>query len=193
MNEMPNRYDDDDESWLDTRPDPEPPRVRGTLPLWVVHITEKPLGAARGRVEGFVCFGCIDAGDLSQCPRLDQMRAAIERAYPDSLETKKARWAEDAHRLLFQVEEKDLMVHPIDGEQEIMIGMFYGGYARLDEQALIDEDSAQVRKVRWLLTVPRSAFTKPAQRSFGSQFTIHSSSGYRHEVLALLAAKGIPI
>ena len=191
---MPNPYDDDDESWLDTRPDPEPPRVRRTLPLWVVHITEKPLGGARGRAEGFVPFGCFEAGDLSQCPQLDQMRSAIQRAYPESPETEKARWAEDAHRLFFTAEEKDLMVHPIDGKPDIMIGLFEGGYARLEnDKPLIDEDSAQIRRVRWLTTVPRSAFTKPAQRSFGSQFTIHSSADYRDEVLALLAAKGIQV
>jgi predicted Mrr-cat superfamily restriction endonuclease len=162
------------------------------LPLWVVHITEKPLGDAKGRADGFVCFGCFEAGDLSQCPELDQMRAVIERAYPDK--TKKARWAEDAHRLLFQVEEGDLMVHPIDGEPDVMIGVFEGGYARLEnDRALIDEDSAQTRRVRWLATVPRSTFTKAAQRSFGSQFTIHSSAGYRDEVLTVLAAKGIEV
>jgi predicted Mrr-cat superfamily restriction endonuclease len=187
---MRDPFIDGDEKWL--VPDRPTPSTLQDAELWVVHITHNAVGASRARAEGFVCFGCVEVGNLKQYSTPYAMRSVIDRLYSAHPETKRARWAEDAMRFVYQVEEGQLVVYPIHDQPDLMVGQFVGDYEFAGQDGeLVQNDCASIRRVLWLATLPRSSFSEAAQRSFSVPFTIHSLAGYRGEVLAVLAANGV--
>ncbi len=186
---MPNPFLDDDESWLDTRPDEPPPtKKRRVTPLWVVHMSHHKIAAKRGLKEGFICVGWVEAGDLSQYPTRDRMKWAFDTKYPGEKKMRVANWAGDALRFVFEMSKTDLFVFPVTGQDEIHIGEITGDYQfAAEDLELVSSDSASMRRVKWLKTVRRSAFTAAALECFDSEHTVHSGSSYREEVNKLLA------
>ncbi|MBY0260741.1 MAG: hypothetical protein K2Q20_00255, partial [Phycisphaerales bacterium] len=154
---MPVPLDDEDESWLDTRPDPIPAGPRRGPALWVVHMSHHAVAARRGLREGFICVGWVEAGDLSQCRDREGLKAAFNAHYPGEHPSKVANWAGDALRFTFEMSRGELFVFPVTGKDEIHIGRIEGDYRFVAEDAeLVAGDSASTRHVAWLATVPRS-------------------------------------
>jgi len=186
---MPTPYEDDDESWLDTRPDPIPKAVHAREPLWVVHMSHHKIAASRGLAEGFICVGWVEAGDLSRFPGQEQLKSAFDKHYPGQDPRTIANWAGDARRFVMKMDRGHLFVFPVKGKDEIHIGEITGDYRFAGEDPeLIAGDSASVRSVKWLGMVKRSAFTKAALLCFDSEHTVHSGTDYRSDVLQVLAS-----
>ena len=184
---MINPYDPDDESWLDTRPDPLPVKKRKEDSLWVVHMSHHPVAAKRGLLEGFICVGWVKAGYLSQYRDQEQFKAAFHKCYPGHPLGRIANWAGDARRFVCEMDLDDLFVFPVTGKDEVHIGQITGDYRfTADDPELIDNDSASIRNVKWLKTVRRGSFSKAALLCFDSEHTVHSGSGYRSDVLDIL-------
>jgi predicted Mrr-cat superfamily restriction endonuclease len=157
--------------------------------LWVVHMSHHSV-VERGLKEGFICVGWVEAGDMRQYPTREALKVAFDRHYPGRNPQLIAHWAGDALRFLFEMSKGDLFVFPVTGGQEIHVGQVDGDYEFADHDAeLKNNDSASIRKVRWLATVRRSAFTPAAIRSFDSEHTVHSGRAHVAEVKAILAGK----
>ncbi len=82
----------------------------------------------------------------------------------------------------------ELFVYPVTGGDEVLIGEVIGEYRFAPEDPeLRANDSANIRSVKWLATLPRSAFSTAALVCFNSEHTVHSGAEHREEVLRLLA------
>jgi len=185
---MPDPFIDDDESWLDTRPDPAPPSQRTQDRLWVVHMSHHKMAAARGLAEGFICVGWVEAGDLSHYAGREALKAAFNRHYPGHKPGCVSNWAGDALRFVFDMNPGHLFVFPVTGGDHVHIGEVTGDYCfRGDDAELVASDSASVHPVKWLGTVNRASFSKAALLNFDSEHTVHSGDPHRDEVLAVLA------
>lgn len=184
---MINPYDEDDESWLDTRPDPKP-KVRNAVdPLWVIHMSHHVLALKRGLAEGFICVGWVEAGDLSKYSDQEQLKAAFDKHYPGQPAGRLANWAGDARRFVWEMDRDHFFVFPVTGKDEIHIGQIAGDYQfAAHDLELVGADSASTRKVKWIRTVRRSAFSRNALLCFDSEHTVHSGTAYLAEVRALL-------
>lgn len=192
MAAMPHSHFDDDESFLDTRPDPVPMKRRPGPELWVVHMSHHKIGAARGLAEGFISVGWLEAGDLRRYPTQEKMKAAFAKLYPeDKLETF-AQWAGDALRFL-SMNKGDLFVFPPKSKNEIHIGEITGDYEFAEHDAeLVKDDAAQIRRVKWLKTVSREAFSQATLSRIDRPHTVHSGKDYRDEVVAILGSTPRP-
>jgi restriction system protein len=68
-----------------------------------------------------------------------------------------------------------------------MIGEIAGPYRWADDdKELYQNDYCNIRKVKWIKTVPRISFSRPALHSFGSFSSVSSSDEYLDEVKAVL-------
>lgn len=177
--------DDDDEPWLDRTPDKPPAKAARGAALWVVHIGQ-PVGARRGRAEGFICVGWTEAGDLSLLGTRDKLKRAFDKHYPDHPSMRVANWAGDALRFI-DMRRGEMFVFPVKGEDEILVGEIVGEHRfRPDDQELMENDSANTRPVKWLGSFRRSEFSEEARKCFDSEHTVHSGADHRDEVLKLL-------
>lgn len=185
--------DDDDESWLDTRPDPVPEPKRSAPELWVIHMSHHEVAAERGLAEGFICVGWVEAKDLRKYGTRQALKSALARLYPDRKPRTIANWAGDILAFVFKMAKGDLFVFPVTGGTEIHIGEITGAYEFAEnDPELVAGDSASIRRVRWLKTLPRSAFSDEAIKCFNSEHTVHSGRGYHAEVVALLGPEYRP-
>lgn len=76
---------------------------------------------------------------------------------------------------------------PVTGKDEIHIGQITGDYHfAADDVELVEGDSASTRRVKWLRTVRRSAFSRHALLCLTPDTTVHSGAGYLAEVRNLL-------
>lgn len=155
--------------------------------LWVVHITRYPELATRAQKEGFVCIGWSAAGDLTKCSTLEQVKAALHRAYPDWTNGKIASSASQAFRFVHEVQVGDPIILPLKGAREYVIGRVTGGYRWLAaDSQLRDADSCNTRGVEWLKAVTRDVWTVPAANSFGAASSISRSDRFLPEVERVL-------
>jgi len=88
----------------------------------------------------------------------------------------------------------DPVIFPVSPLGEIAIGRIDGGYERRDsDQQLAATGYPNVRRVDWLKTVPRTAFTQPALHSFGSFLTVSTSNDHLDEVIRVLTDQVVTV
>lgn len=165
--------------------------------LWVVHIGHNDQIALRAHREGFVCVGWSRMGDLSVFKTREQMRAAMERTWPSWSVGKVTSSHGQPFRFAHEMREGEAIVLPVRPLREIAVGRIAGPYKwAADDKELADNDYCNVRRVEWLRTLPRTAFTLPALHSFGSALSVSTSDDYLDELRAVLrgqTAKAKPV
>jgi len=161
--------------------------------LWVVHIGNDDASALRARAEGFVCIGWTKLGDLSQYSTREEMRAAMEKAWPDWKPKKVSSSYGQVFRFAHVMQPGDPVVFPIRPTSEVAIGRISGDYRwAVDDKELVEKDYCNVRPVEWLKVVPRTEFSKSALHSFGSFLSVSTSDDHLEEVLLVLAGETKP-
>ena len=159
-------------------------------PLWVVHIGNSDRIALRARDEGFVCIGWTALGPLSQLDSREKMKAAMKATYPGWKSNKVNSSYGQPYRFAHEMQIGDLLVFPVRPTSEIAIGQVEGPYRWAEDDAeLVKNEYQNVRKVKWLDIVPRTAFTQAALHSFGSFLSVSTSDDYLDEVLSVLAGE----
>ena len=160
----------------------------GKNTLWVVHIANHDGIAIRARNEGFVCIGWTAMGDLSSFDTREKMRRRME----DAFQSWKPRTVSSSYGQTFRfahvIRDNDPLIYPIKRTGEIAIGQVSGPYRFADDDAeLRDNDYCNVRRVKWLKIVPRTAFSQPALHSFGSFLSVSTSNDHLEEVIQVLS------
>ena len=164
------------------------------LNVWVIHIGKDALIAQRARTEGFVCIGWTKMGDLSRYRTREEMKAAMQAAYPHWSPNKINSCYGQTYRFAHEMQVGDLVVYPIKGSSEILLGKISGPYRwASDDQQLVGADYNNVRAVQWVRETARTAFSQAALHSFGSFSSVSRSNDYLEEVQAVLAGAQAPI
>ncbi len=183
---MPKYYADDDEPWIDKRPDPALAKAKRPDALWVVHMSHGGRAVERALKEGFICVGWVEAGDLRRYPSQEAMKAAFWKHYPEEKDGRIAHWAGDALRFVDRMQVGEHFVFAAPDAGLIHLGKVTGGYEhRADDADLWEADSANVRRVEWLGQLPREKFATETIECFDARHTIHDGSAHREEVLRL--------
>ena len=161
--------------------------------LWVVHIGNSDRIALRARDEGFICIGWTIIGDLSSYSTREEMRSAMEKAFPTAKRGTINSTYGQVFRFVNEMIIGDPVVFPVRPTGEIAIGKISSDYVfSVDDKDLVDNDYNNIRRVEWLKIVPRTVFSKTALHSFGSFSTVSTSNDHLEEVLAILSLQVSP-
>ena len=155
--------------------------------LWVVHIANHEPTALRAQSEGFICIGWTKIGDLTPYDTREKMKAAYRIAFPEATDAHIRSSYGQVFRFAHEMEVGDPVVYPVKGSRDILIGEITGPYRwASDDKKLVENDYCNVRKVKWLRTVPRIVFSQDALHSFGGFSSVATSDDYLEDVIAVL-------
>lgn len=189
---MGDDYEDEYCRFIEDYPEPAPTREPPQKPLWVVHMAHQGVGATLALADNFVCFGWNDVGDLRRLENQKNIRAYFAEFYAEKSKATLTRWANEAHRFVFEMKEADVVVHPIEDADDVMIGTVSGPYRFEGHHSpLFMCDSANVVPVKWLARVPRTALSDDARSTFGRPFTVRDHKQHRAEIVKLIEHLGV--
>jgi len=157
--------------------------------LWGIHCVVDEERMFRER--GVIAIGWHEMGDLSA---LEKTREAYKDAYAKvwSGATKQsvATQAGQVFRFVCEAQVGDYVVFPSKADRKINIGQITGTYV-YDTTA--SQRFVQQRKVKWLKTLSRTAFSQGALYEVGSAITFFQVKNYADEYLSALGKNFKPV
>ena len=147
--------------------------------VWGIHTLDQSLFLK----ENVIAIGWKEMGDLSCIVKSREVfKEKYIAVYPDAKKGSIATCAGMLYRFCYEVQMGDYVVFPSKNDRMINIGIVEGDYYFDAAQA----DYAQVRKVKWLKHLPRTAFSQGALYEIGSAMTFFTVKNYTDEFLAAL-------
>ena len=147
--------------------------------VWGIHTLDQNLFLQ----ENVIAIGWKEMGDLSCIVKSrDVFKERYITAYPDAKKGSIATCAGMLYRFCYEVQMGDYVVFPSKNDRMINIGIVEGDY--YFDAAQIDY--AQIRKVKWLKHLPRTAFSQGALYEIGSAMTFFTVKNYADEFIAAL-------
>lgn len=156
--------------------------------LWVVHIGHNDKIALRALKENFIAIGWDEMGDMSGLKTRNEFRKAYKKAFPDATPGQLRTYGQP-YRFVHEMKIGDPVVYPIKPTREIAIGKIIGEYEYKTDDEELRLQYPNYRKVEWIRTVPRTAFSQAALYSFGAFSTVSTSDDYLEEVVNLIKHK----
>lgn len=159
--------------------------------LWGIHAGQT--GDADGLFlsKHVVALGWALVGDLSRLAAdRDAFKAAVAQAYPGIKPAGIPNSAGQLFRFVHEMRQGDIIVYPSKRDRQVHLGRVAGDY-RFDP-ALGSGDPTQdqgypnVRTVRWIKEVPRTAFSQGALYEIGSALSLFQVRNYADEFRAVL-------
>lgn len=147
--------------------------------LWGIHTYDDNLFLK----EGVIAIGWKAIGDLSLLPPdRESMKEIYAKAYPDDPKGSIPTGVGMLYRFYHEVKEGDYVVYPSKLDRKINIGIVKGPY-------YYDPDEVkypQKRKVKWIKSLPRTAFSQGALHEIGSALAFFSVKNYAYEFIEAL-------
>ena len=147
--------------------------------VWGIHTLDDLLFLK----QDVIAIGWREIGDLSL---IEPTREAFKEKYAATyLSEKKMQIAVGAgmlYRFVHEMQINDYVIFPSKKNREVNIGIITGEYYH-DDTA---REYVQQRKVKWLKSLPRTAFTQGALYEIGSALSLFSVRNYADEFLAAL-------
>ena len=116
----------------------------------------------------FVTIGWNEFSDLSKYPTKESLAKEYSKRFPDANNSKIANHVGQIWRFVHDIHKGDLVALPLKTQSAISIGKIEGSY----EFRQISPDINHIRRVKWLKTIPRSAFDQNILYSFGAFMTV---------------------
>lgn len=137
-----------------------------------------------------VAIGWEAVGDLGKlAPTREAFRIAVEKAYPG----RKPGWYGVTYGQIFRFVHEmavgDLVVYPSKLDRMMHIGEVTGPFMYRPAQS---QGYPQMRPVKWLKHVPRTAFSQGALYETGSAMSFFQIRNYASEFLAAIEGKSVP-
>jgi len=135
----------------------------------------------------YLAIGWPEVGDLSLLPRdRGAFKAAVARAYPLIKPGAIPVFAGILYRFAHEMQPGELVIYPSKIDYQFHIGRIEGPYAFQPRRSV---DYPNVRKVAWLKTLPRTAFSQGALAETNSILTVFQIKNYADEFSDALAGK----
>lgn len=112
--------------------------------------------------ENVVTMGWNEFQNLSNVKRRDDLVTIYKKLYPDASKYKAGNEIGQLWRFIHEIKLGDLVAIPLKTESSIAIGEVTGNY----EYKELSNDVRHIRRVKWLKTLPRSAFDQDLLYSF---------------------------
>lgn len=147
--------------------------------IWGIHTQDDDL-FLRGDV---IAIGWQKMGDLSRLePTRDAFREKYVAAYPEAKKGNVANGVGMLFRFCHEVEIGDYIVFPSRSNRQVNLGIVESGYLYDESQV----EYVQQRKVKWLKSLPRTAFSQGALYEIGSAMSFFAVKNFADEFLAAL-------
>lgn len=118
--------------------------------------------------ESVVTISWNEFSDLSNIKSREELYQVYRTIYPDSNKNKAGNEVGQIWRFINDIQVGDLVALPLKTESSIAIGKITGNYA----YKVISADVRHIRPVKWLKTLPRSAFDQDILYSLGAFMTV---------------------
>ena len=147
--------------------------------LWGIHTYDDNL-FLKG---GVIAIGWKELGDLSLLPpNREAMKTIYAKAYPDDPKGSIPTAVGMLFRFLYEVKEGDYVVYPSKMDHRINIGIIEGPYFYDPTEIKYP----QKRKVKWIKSLPRTAFSQGALYEVGSALSLFTVKNYAYEFIEAL-------
>jgi len=138
------------------------------MSLWLVRAGrhgEQEQGALEHNV---VTIGWNEFSDLSDIKTRDELAELYSRINPAAKKMQAANEVGQIWRFLREIQKDDLVALPLKTQSAIAIGKVLGEY----EYKELTANIKHIRRVKWLKTIPRSAFDQDILYSLGAFMTV---------------------
>lgn len=138
------------------------------MSLWLVRAGrhgEQEQGALESNV---VTIGWNELPDLSNVENRKELAELYIRVHPTAKKIQAASGVGQVWRFVHEIQKGDLVALPLKTQSAIAIGKVEGEY----EYQKLADNIKHIRRVKWLRTVPRSAFDQDILYSLGSLLTV---------------------
>lgn len=147
--------------------------------VWGIHTMDDQLFLKNS----VIAIGWRTIGDLSIiAPTRDAFKEKYAEAYPDENKMKMAISAGMLYRFVHEIQINDYVVFPSKFNREVNIGIVVGEYFYEPSS----NEYVQQRKVKWLKSFPRTAFTQGSLYEIGSAMSLFTVKNYADEFLSAL-------
>ena len=147
--------------------------------LWGIHTQDEALFLKQGKI----AIGWKDMGDLRLIPASrEDFKTKYYETYPDAKKGSVPTSSGMLYRFCHEVQIGDYVVYPSKNDRMINIGEVTGDYVYDAEQP----EYVQMRSVKWLKHIPRTAFSQGALYEIGSAMSFFMMKNYADEYLAAL-------
>jgi restriction system protein len=137
--------------------------------------------------QGFLSIGWDLVGDLSKlAPTREAFKKALAEAYPATKPGGVPVQAGVLYRFAVEVARGDYVVYPSKPDRMINLGIIESDY-QFDRKP--DPAFPNRRKVKWLKSLPRTAFSQTALYEIGSAITLFQVAAHYDEFLAAFEGK----
>ncbi|PKL66076.1 MAG: restriction endonuclease [Methanomicrobiales archaeon HGW-Methanomicrobiales-3] len=114
-------------------------------------------------------IGWNELPDLSKIETREQLRALLEKTFPDDKPKTHINWESQIWPFLHGMETGDLIAMPLKGRSAIAFGKITGPYSYRKD---FPENARHTRKVDWTKEIPRDKFDQDLLHSFGAFMTV---------------------
>ncbi len=147
--------------------------------LWGIHTLDDTLFLKQNKI----AIGWREMGDLLAIEdNREAYKARYQQVYPDAKKGSIPTGSGMLYRFCHEVQLGDYVVFPSKSDRMINIGEVTGNYIYDASQP----EYVQTRTVKWLKSLPRTAFTQGALYEIGSAMSFFSVKNYADEFLAAL-------
>lgn len=117
---------------------------------------------------GIITIGWNDLPDLSKVKTREELGTIYQKNYPNEKKVKAAIHIGQVWRFIHDFQKGDLVGMPLKTQSAIALGIIESDYQYKE----LRSDIKHIRRVKWLKTVPRSAFDQDILNSFGAILTV---------------------
>jgi len=153
--------------------------VDGEKRIWGIHTQDDNLFLKKGKI----AIGWREMGDLSVIKdNREAFKVKYQSIYPDAKKGSIPTGSGMLYRFCHEVQIGDYVVFPSKSDRMINIGEVTGDYIYDASQP----EYVQTRTIKWLKSLPRTAFTQGALYEIGSAMSFFAVKNYADEFLSAL-------
>lgn len=161
--------------------------ANGETVLWGIHAGKTGDADNLFLKKDTIAVGWKQMGNLSKlAPDFDSFKAAVAKTYPEKKPGAIPNNAGQLFRFAHKMKPGDLVAYPSKRDKHIHLGRIEGDY-RYDEKT--EPGYPHVRAVKWLKSVPRTAFSQGALYEIGSALSLFQLKNYTDEFCSHLEGK----
>lgn len=155
--------------------------------VWGIHAGRHGVADSLFLTKGVIALGWSELGDMSKVPaNRDAFKEKIQVTYPNFKPGQIPNAAGQPYRFVNEVKVGDLIVYPSKMDRQIHIGEVVGKY---EYRTDLDSFFPNVRSVKWVKHLPRTAFSQGALYETGSAMSFFQIKNYSDEFISALEEK----
>jgi restriction system protein len=161
------------------------------ITLWGIHAGRTGDANTLFLKKNVIAVGWDRVGDLSKIqPDREDFKARLARAYPEDKPGAIPLSAGQLFRFVHEMKPGDMVLYPSKQDRQINIGRIEGNYQYAPD---LSSGYPNMRSVKWLKSLPRTAFSQGALYEIGSAMSLFQVKTYTDEFLSALENKPVVV